>query len=81
MSSATSTGPADTPAAAAAMAVDGDAVRSRSPGWWDSMRWSIPRIQTGRSVISRARSPAARTTAAAPSEMGGRSWRRSGAEK
>ncbi len=51
------------------------------PGWCDSMRWSIPRIHAGLSERSRARSPAAMITAAAPSEIGGRSCVRSGAEK
>ena len=42
------------------------------------MRWSIPRIHAGRSTSSRARSPAARIIAAAPSPIGGQSWRRKG---
>src|SRR5690606_26097584 len=75
---ARSRGPSATPARSAASAVEGEAVRSRTPRAWASMRWSIPRIHTGRSVSSRARSPAARTTAAAPSLIGGQSWRRSG---
>ena len=49
-------------------------------GWCDSMRWSIPWIQTGLSEVT-WRSPAAMITAAAPSEIGGRSCVRSGAEK
>ena len=48
------------------------------PGWWMSMRWSMPVIHAGRSTSDAALSPAASTTAAAPSEIGGRSWRRSG---
>ena len=45
------------------------------------MRWSMPRIHTGRSQIARALSAVARTTAVAPSEIGGRSCLRSGAVK
>ena len=43
-----------------------------------SMRWSMPRIQAGRSQCSRATSPAARITAAAPSVIGAQSLLRSG---
>ena len=62
----------------AASRVEGDAVRSRTPGWCGSMRWSMPRIQTGRSLTRRATSPAAITTAVAPSVIGGQSCLRSG---
>ena len=53
-------------------------VRSRAPRACGSMRWSMPRIQAGRSQTLRARSPAASTTAAAPSVIGGQSCLRSG---
>jgi hypothetical protein len=55
----------------AALAVDGEVVRSRAPSEWVSMRWSMPVIQTGRADHCRALSPAARTIAAAPSVIGG----------
>ena len=42
------------------------------------MRWSIPRIHAGREHTFVARSPAASTTAAAPSAIGGQSCLRSG---
>ncbi len=71
-SSATSTAPwpLRRPAFAAASSVEGDRVRSRTPSACGSMRWSMPRIHAGRSQTLRARSPAASTTAAAPSEIG-----------
>ena len=53
-------------------------VRSRTPRAIGSMRWSMPRIHAGRSRSSRARSPAARITAQAPSVIGGQSCLRSG---
>ena len=77
--SATSTGPSCTPARSAARRVDADVVRSRRPRAIGSIRWSMPRIQAGRSWCWRATSPAANTTAATPSLIGGQSWRRSGA--
>ncbi len=77
-SSAVSTGRSKTPACSAAIRVDGESVRSRRPRLWASMRWSMPVIQAGRSQSLRAVSPAARTTAAAPSPMGGQSPVRSG---
>ena len=48
-------------------------VRSRTPRPCGSMRWSMPRIHAGRSHALRARSPAASTTATAPSEIGAQS--------
>ena len=74
-----STLPADTPATSAALATEGDDVRSRAPSEWVSIRWSKPVIHTGRSDHCVALSPAASTMAAAPSVIGGRAWRRSGA--
>ena len=78
-SSATSTVPADTPAFSPANVVDGDTVRSRAPIECVSMRWSMPVMNAGRSHHSYALSPAASTTAAAPSVSGGSACRRSGA--
>src|SRR5262249_61039819 len=75
-SSATST--PSTPAASPAAFVDGECARSRTPRLCASMRCSRPRIPTGLSVTSRARSPAASTMAVAPSEIGGMSCLRSG---
>ena len=81
-SSATSTGPAPTPATSPAFAVDGETVRSRAPSECVSTRWSMPVIHAGRrpwrSAHSNALSPTASTTAAAPSVTGGSAWRRSG---
>ena len=50
-----------------------------SPGCGSSVQWAKPVIHTGSSHSSRALSPRAITTAHAPSVIGGRSWRRSGA--
>ena len=63
--------PSSRPAAAAATGRR-RVVRSRAPRAWVSMRWSMPVIQAGRSHSARARSPAARMMAVAPSVMGGR---------
>ena len=81
-SSATSTTSASNPACsalrAAARAADGARVRSRTPRPWASTRWSMPRIHTGRSQSSRARSPATSTTAHPPSASAAKSVARSG---
>ena len=53
-------------------------VRSRAPSAPESIRCSNPVIQAGRAHSSRARSPAARITAAAPSPTGAQSCARSG---
>jgi hypothetical protein len=45
------------------------------------MRWSMPRIHTGRSETRLARSPAAITIAVAPSVVMGQSWSRSGEQR
>ena len=55
--SATSTGPSATPATSAALAVDGDEVRSRAPSEWVSIRWSNPVIHTGLSAPLRGLVP------------------------
>jgi hypothetical protein len=56
-------------------------VRSRAPRLLDSIRCSMPVIQAGRSAISLARSSAASTTAAAPSEIGAQSCARNGSAR
>ena len=77
-SSARSTLSSATPARCAASRADIDDVRSRTPRVWASLRWSMPLIHAGRSHSSRARSPAASTTAQPPSASAGRSEGRNG---
>ena len=71
-------GPSPTPACSAASRVDGESGEVAHAEACGSMRWSMPRIQAGRSHSARARSPAARITAPAPSVIGGQSCVRSG---
>src|SRR5262249_952395 len=77
-SSAKSSLSVPTPALTAASWADGARVRSRTPSAGGSIRWSMPRIQTGRLASLRAESPAAITIAVAPSLLVGQSWSRSG---